>query len=62
MDKQPQKQAEKPAKPLKPLSIAGELKEAALDKVSGGAFDKFAMLGDIKGESTVKDHKGEIDI
>ncbi|HEY4162310.1 MAG TPA: hypothetical protein VGM59_04550 [Dongiaceae bacterium] len=62
MDKQQQKQAEKPAKPVKPLSIAGELKETALDKVSGGAVDRFAMLGDIKGESMDDKHKGEISI
>jgi hypothetical protein len=34
-----------------------ELTEADLSKVSAGKFDGFANFGDIKGESTNKDHR-----
>jgi hypothetical protein len=34
-----------------------ELTEAELDAVTGGAFTSFASFGDIKGESTDKDHR-----
>jgi hypothetical protein len=33
------------------------LQDADLDAVTGGAFTSFASFGDIKGESTDKDHK-----
>ncbi|HEY4162311.1 MAG TPA: type VI secretion system tube protein Hcp [Dongiaceae bacterium] len=42
---------------LKPLPVAGELNESALNKVSGG----FKIDG-IKGESTDQDHKDEIQV
>jgi hypothetical protein len=34
-----------------------ELSNEDLKKVQGGAFNRFANFGDIKGESTDKDHK-----
>jgi hypothetical protein len=39
-----------------------ELTEHQLDKVSGGASDIFAKIGDIKGESLDDKHKDEISI
>jgi hypothetical protein len=35
----------------------GILGDRELDAATGGAFDAFANFGDIKGESTDKDHK-----
>lgn len=34
-----------------------ELSDEDLSEVSAGKFDSFLQLGDIKGESTDKDHK-----
>jgi hypothetical protein len=45
-------------KTLKPLPVAGELNESALKKVSGG----FLKFDGVEGESSHKDHKGEIEI
>jgi hypothetical protein len=39
-----------------------ELTERQLDKVSGGASDTFAKIGDIKGESMDDKHKDSIAI
>ena len=39
-----------------------ELSREELEKVAGGAFDGFANFGDIKGESTDKDHKDWVTI
>jgi hypothetical protein len=39
-----------------------ELTERQLEKVSGGAADIFAKLGDIKGESIDDKHKDTISI
>jgi type VI protein secretion system component Hcp len=39
-----------------------ELSNKTLDKVQGGAFNGFANFGDIKGESTDKDHKDWVTI
>ena len=38
------------------------LTEEELSKVSGGAVDTFAKLGEIKGESVDAKHKGEIEV
>jgi len=39
-----------------------ELSREELEKVAGGAFEGFANFGDIKGESTDKDHKDWVTI
>jgi hypothetical protein len=39
-----------------------ELSKEDLEKVQGGAFNAFATFGDIKGESTDKDHKDWVTI
>jgi len=39
-----------------------ELPDGDLEKASGGAFNAFVNFGDIKGESTDKDHKDWIQI
>ncbi len=39
-----------------------ELSNESLNKVQGGAFDGFVNFGDIKGESTDKDHKDWVTI
>jgi len=51
MSKQKQR---KPTKEPKTTEVATELTDDELSKVSGGTFKAF---GDIKGESTDKDHK-----
>ncbi len=38
-------------------AVANELTPEELGEVSGGAFNGFVNFGDIKGESTDKDHK-----
>jgi hypothetical protein len=53
MDKQPKQQ--------KPGSTDGELKEASLDKVTGGA-DLLIKIDAVEGESMNKDHKDQIEI
>jgi hypothetical protein len=47
----------KPTKKAKTTEVAHELTQEELDKVSAGSFDTFLNFGDIKGESTDKDHK-----
>jgi bacteriocin-like protein len=47
----------KPTKEPKTTEVATELTDEELSKVSGGTFKAFANFGDIKGESTDKDHK-----
>jgi hypothetical protein len=59
MQVQPQR---KPTKETRTTVIADELTEAELGKVSAGKFNGFANFGDIKGESTDKDHKDWIEI
>ena len=54
MSKQKQR---KPRKEPKTTEVATELTDEELSKVSGGTFKAFANFGDIKGESTDKDHK-----
>jgi len=39
-----------------------ELSAEELQKVTGGAFNGFVNFGDIKGESTDKDHKDWVTI
>ena len=51
MSKQKQR---KPTKEPKTTEVATELTDEELSKVSGGTFKSF---GDIKGETTDKDHK-----
>ena len=51
MSKQKQR---KPTKEPKTTEVATELTDEELSKVSGGTFKAF---GDIKGETTDKDHK-----
>lgn len=51
MSKQKQR---KPTKEPKTTEVATELTDVELSKVSGGTFKAF---GDIKGETTDKDHK-----
>jgi hypothetical protein len=55
MQVQPQR---KPTKEANTAEVANELTQEELDKVSAGAFNTFLNFGDIKGESTDKDHKG----
>ena len=55
MQVQPQR---KPTKEANTAEVANELTQEELDKVSAGASDRFLKFGDIKGESTDKDHKG----
>jgi hypothetical protein len=38
-------------------AVTRPLSDAELSKVAGGAFNAFVNFGDIKGESTDKDHK-----
>jgi hypothetical protein len=52
----------KPTKKAKTTEITNELTKEELDKVSAGAFDTFLNFGDIKGESTDKDHKDWVTI
>jgi hypothetical protein len=47
----------KPTKKANTAEVANELTQEELDKVSAGAFNTFLNFGDIKGESTDKDHK-----
>ena len=47
----------KSSKEQKTTEVANELTQEELDKVSAGAVDTFLNFGDIKGESTDKDHK-----
>ena len=54
MQVQPQR---KPTKEANTAEVANELTQEELDKVSAGAFNTFLNFGDIKGESTDKDHK-----
>ena len=54
MQVQPQR---KPTKEAKTAEVANELTQEELGKVSAGAFNGFVNFGDIKGESTDKDHK-----
>jgi hypothetical protein len=51
-----------PAPAAKPARDREELSDDELEAVAGGAFDTFAKIGDIKGESMDTDHKGEIQI
>jgi bacteriocin-like protein len=43
--------------PAEDAKQAPEISKDELNKVVGGAFNGFTNLGDIKGESTDKDHK-----
>ncbi|WMT71569.1 type VI secretion system tube protein Hcp [Bradyrhizobium sp. Ash2021] len=52
----------KSSKELKTIEVSNELTEDVLGNVSAGAFNAFARFGDIKGESTDKDHKDWIEI
>ena len=52
----------KSTKETRTTELANELTHEELDKVSAGAFNGFANFGDIKGESTDKDHKDWIQI
>jgi Type VI secretion system effector, Hcp len=42
--------------------VANELTPEELGKVSAGTFNGFLSFGDIKGESTDKDHKDWIEV
>jgi hypothetical protein len=53
MQVQPQR---KPTREAKAAEVANELTQVELGKVSAGAYKAFTF-GDIKGESTDKDHK-----
>jgi hypothetical protein len=52
----------KPSKEPKTTEVANELTPEELGKVSAGAFNGFLNFGDIKGESTDKDHKDWIQV
>ena len=52
----------KPTKKAKIAEVPNELTQEELDKVSAGAVDRFLKFGDIKGESTDKDHKDWVTI
>jgi hypothetical protein len=52
----------KPTKEAKTAEVANELTQEELGKVSAGAFTGFLNFGDIKGESTDKDHKDWVTI
>jgi hypothetical protein len=52
----------KPTKKAKITEVPNELTQEELDKVSAGASDRFLKFGDIKGESTDKDHKDWVTI
>jgi hypothetical protein len=54
MQVQPQR---KSSKEPKTTEVADELTPEALSNVSAGTFNGFLKFGDIKGESTDKDHK-----
>jgi hypothetical protein len=54
MQFQPQR---KSSKELNTTEAANELTPEELGKVSAGAYNGFLKFGDIKGESTDKDHK-----
>jgi Type VI secretion system effector, Hcp len=54
MQFQPQR---KSSKELNTTEAASELTPEELGKVSAGAYNGFLKFGDIKGESTDKDHK-----
>ena len=54
MQFQPQR---KSSKKLNTTEAANELTPEELGKVSAGAYNGFLKFGDIKGESTDKDHK-----
>jgi hypothetical protein len=47
----------KPTKEANTAEVANELTQEELGKVSAAAFSTFLNFGDIKGESTDKDHK-----
>lgn len=49
-----------PSNEAKTTEVANELTQEELDKVSAG--DSFLNFGDIKGESTDKDHKDWVTI
>ena len=51
-----------PAPAAKRAQTGEELSDEELESVAGGAVDTFAKIGDIKGESMDKGHKGEIEI
>ena len=52
----------KPPKEAITTEVTNELTSEELAKVSAGAFNAFANFGDIKGESTDKDHKDWVTI
>ena len=54
MQVQPQRKSTREAKAAE---VANELTQEELGQVSAGAFNGFVNFGDIKGESTDKDHK-----
>ena len=47
----------KPTEEAKTTEVANELTQEELDNVSAGKPNAFVNFGDIKGESTEKDHK-----
>jgi hypothetical protein len=59
MQVQPQR---KSSKQPNTTEVANELTPEELGKVSAGAFNAFVNFGDIKGESTDKDHKDWIEV
>jgi hypothetical protein len=52
----------KPTMEANTAEVANELTQEELGKVSAGAFNGFLKFGDIKGESTDKDHKDWVTI
>jgi hypothetical protein len=59
MQVQPQR---KPTREEKTTEVANELTQEELSQGSAGAFNGFVNFGDIKGESTDKDHKDWVTI
>jgi hypothetical protein len=59
MQVQPQR---KSSKEPTTTEAANELTPEELGKVTAGTFDGFLSFGDIKGESTDKDHKDWIQV
>jgi hypothetical protein len=60
--KEPKAKPKSKGKTKDEASASTELSEDQLERVSGGASDIFAKLGDIKGESIDDKHKDQIEI
>jgi len=43
-------------------SSGSELQESEIGQIVGGAFNAFLNFGDVKGESTDKDHKDWVSV